>query len=504
MRPSGGSLSLFPQLGEVGAVLAVCAALILFVRAERKATLRIFAVYLAAIVLRAASFMADHLGQHDSAAILVLLARVLVGVVVLNLTVAFLFDLILRSFHMQPPRLARDLVLGIGYIAVVLILFIMYDVDMAGIIATSAVITGVIGFSLQDVLGNVMSGLALQIDRSIVPGDTIRIGEVQGVVRDINWRRVSIESFDGDLYIVPNSKFVHDEVIVAGKRWQGSVQRRRSVTFDVDANHAPARIIELVSAALVPGVPDVASEPKPDVVLAEFEGSACRYAVRYWLTRIDDAEAVDSVIRSRLIFALRRGGITLDPHATDVVLHRGGVAQQIAPSVSDRVEALRGVAMFESLTQQELQQTASRLVYAPFTRGETIIVQGGAVEHLYILTRGTVEVRIAVDGASKGVATIAAPSFFGEMGMLTGELRSATIVAVDEVECWRLDRDAFANVLEARPEIADDVSAALAERLAEHVAAREGLSEEARRLRVESEQRSLVKRIYSFFELEEA
>jgi small-conductance mechanosensitive channel/CRP-like cAMP-binding protein len=503
MSPAEGSLLPLSQLGELGAVLAVCAAIVLFARPERKATLRIFVIYLAAVVFSVAAVVAARLNQAETAKVLVLLQHVLTGAVALNLVVLLLFAVVLRRLHVEPPRLARDLVLGLGYIAVVLYLCTLYDVDVAGIIATSAVVTAVIGFSMQEVLGNVMSGLALQIDRSIVPGDTIRIGDVQGVVRDINWRRVSIESTDGDLHIVPNSKFVQDQVIVAGKRWQGSVAQRRSVFFDVGYTEAPARVIDIVTSALARGVPDVAADPKPDVVMTDIQGSSCRYAVRYWLTKIDDGVGVDSVIRSRVMFALRRGGIMLDPHATDVVLHRG-VEQSLAPPVAERVEALRGVSLFAALTSHEMQEMAEWLVYTPFTRGETIIVQGGSVDHLYILTRGIVEVRLSVDGATKAVTTIAAPSFFGEMGMLTGEKRSASIVALEEVECWRLDRDAFGRVLEARPEIADDVSEALAERLAEHVAAREGLSEEARRLRIDSEQRSLVKRIYSFFSLEEA
>jgi small-conductance mechanosensitive channel/CRP-like cAMP-binding protein len=503
MPTAGESLLPLSQLGELGAVFAVCAAIVLFARPERKATLRIFVIYIAALLFGVAAVVAERLHQGETASVLVLLGNVLTGVVGLNLTVLLLFAVVLRRLHVEPPRLARDLVLGLGYIAVALYLFTLYNVDVAGIIATSAVITAVIGFSMQEVLGNVMSGLALQIDRSIVPGDTIRIGDVQGIVRDINWRRVSIESTDGDLHIVPNSKFVQDQVIVAGKRWQGGVQQRRSVYFDVEYSQPPAGVIDIVTAAVERGVPGVAAEPKPDVVMTDIQGSACRYAVRYWLTRIDDGTAVDSVIRTRLMFALRRGGILLDPHATDVVLHRG-VEQVFQPPVSVRVDALRGVSIFSSLVHDELQEMAEGLVYAPFTRGETVIVQGGAVDHLYILTRGNVEVRLAVDGATKAVAIISAPSFFGEMGMLTGELRTATIVALDEVECWRLDRAAFARVLEARPEIADGVSVALAERLAEHAAAREGLSEEARRLRIDSEQRSLVKRIYSFFDLEEA
>lgn len=501
MQTAGEALLPLSQIVNLGAVLAACAALVIFARRERTATLRIFGLYLAAIVLRIASIIASRLGHPESAEVLILLDRVLVGVVVLNLAVLFFFAVVLRSLHFEPPRLARDLVLALGYIAVSLYLLLIYNVDVAGIIATSAVITAVIGFSLQEVLGNVMSGLALQLDRSIVAGDMVKIGDVQGIVRDINWRRVSIESLDGDLHIVPNSKFVQEQVTVTGKRWNGPVQHRRNVHFEIEMDYAPARVIETITSALAHGVPDVAADPKPDVVMVDIEGNTCKYAVRYWLTRLTDAESVESAIRARVMFALKRGGLALSPKMQDLVLHRPQIADE---SIAERTKALRAVSILSSLTETEMTELAERLVYTPFTRGETIIVQGGAVDHLYILTRGTVEVRIAVEGASKAVTKISAPSFFGEMGMLTGELRTATIVALDDVDCWRLDRGAFAEILEARMQIADDVSAALAERLAEHAAAKEGLSEEAKRLRKQTEQRSLMRRIYSFFDLKEA
>jgi small-conductance mechanosensitive channel/CRP-like cAMP-binding protein len=501
MQTAGEALLPLSQVLNLGAVLAACAAIIIFARRERTAALRIFGLYLAAIVLRIASIVAHGLGYRESAKVLLLLDRVLVGVVLLNLAVLFFFAVVLRPLHFEPPRLARDLMLALGYIAVAFYLLLIYGFDVAGLIATSAVITAVIGFSLQEVLGNVMGGLALQLDRSIVAGDMVRIGDVHGVVRDINWRRVSIESLDGDLHIVPNSKFVQEQVTVTGKRWNGPVQQRRSVFFQIEMDFAPARVIETIANALAHGVPDVAAEPKPDVVMVDIEGNTCKYAVRYWLTRLTDAESVESVIRSRVMFALKRGGLALSPKMSDVVIHRPQSADE---PIAERTKALRAVSILSSLTEAEMTELAERLVLTPFTRGETIIVQGDAVDHLYILTRGTVEVRIAVDGASKAVTKISAPSFFGEMGMLTGELRTATIVALDDVDCWRLDSGAFAEILEARIQIADDVCAALAERLVEHAAAKEGLSEEAKRLRKQTEQRSLVRRIYSFFDLKEA
>ncbi|HKC25849.1 MAG TPA: cyclic nucleotide-binding domain-containing protein, partial [Thermoanaerobaculia bacterium] len=168
-----------------------------------------------------------------------------------------------------------------------------------------------------------------------------------------------------------------------------------------------------------------------------------------------------------------------------------------------RARALQSVSLFATLTDKERATLADRLVRAPFAPGEAIVVQGSEVHHLYILAEGSVEVRVAVEGApARTVARLDAPDFFGEMGMLTGETRKATVVALTEVTCWLLEKEMFQGVLAARPQIADDISRILAARDVELVAVREGLSEEAKALRMAHEHGSLLTRIRDFFALE--
>lgn len=107
---------------------------------------------------------------------------------------------------------------------------------------------------------------------------------------------------------------------------------------------------------------------------------------------------------------------------------------------------------------------------------------------------------MAVPGAApRVVKRLVAPDFFGEMGMLTGEPRQATVVALEPAVCWRLDKETFRSFLEARPEIACEVSRVLAQREVELVSAREGLSDEARRAALAQAQHSLLSRIEKFF-----
>ena len=102
---------------------------------------------------------------------------------------------------------------------------------------------------------------------------------------------------------------------------------------------------------------------------------------------------------------------------------------------------------------------------------------------------------------SERIATLHAGDFFGEMGMMTGEPRSATVIALSDVECYRVDKDAFHNILRSRPEIAEDISEVLARRRVELDAAREDLNEEAKRARMRKHQGDLLQRIRNFFAL---
>ena len=486
MKP--GELALF-AFGEFFAVLLVCFVAALRARPERRRILRAFLIFTAGMLLRGAAVLAAGIAAPAAEQAALVVARILIGVALLDIAFVVLFAVILRPVRLEPPRLARDLSVSFGYIGLALYLCALYQVNVTSIITTSAVLTAVVGFALQDILGNILAGVALQFDRTIVAGDLVEVGGVQGIVREISWRHVIIGSDDGGMFVVPNSDFMKKEMHVRNKR-AAALRQRRDVRFSVSTDYSPSRVVDGLTEALErSAIPNVALEPKCEVLVEGFAWGCVKYAVRYWAVDPDPADETDSDVRTRIFYALRRMQVPV------------WGAKPALPPAESRASAIRNVSIFGSLRDDELQQVAGALDYAPFTRGEHIIHQGGSVNHLYVLTRGAVEVRVTVDGMTRPVTTIAAPSFFGEMGMLTGEPRRASVVASEDVECWRLDRDGFRHILHARPEIADHISHALAERLAENAAAREGLSEEARRLRVAAEQKSLMGRIHSFFDV---
>jgi CRP-like cAMP-binding protein len=166
-----------------------------------------------------------------------------------------------------------------------------------------------------------------------------------------------------------------------------------------------------------------------------------------------------------------------------------------------RIKALRKIALFHSLTEEERQDVAAQLITAPFARGEAITRQDAVANWLYVITEGEAEVLVASSGLTRVVGVLHAGDYFGEMGLMTGEPRTATVVALSDVKCYRLSKETFEAILRRRPEIAEEISATLAHRRADLDAVREKLGDEALRERVSRTQTDLLLRIRQFFAL---
>jgi small-conductance mechanosensitive channel/CRP-like cAMP-binding protein len=420
---------------------------------------------------------------------------------------AILFAAILPRVRLRTPRILQDIVVGLAAVITVLVVAARAGINLSGLIATSAVLTAVIGLALQDTLGNIVSGLALQTDGSIHLDDWIKVGDVTGRVVDIRWRYTAVETRNWETVLFPNSQLVKGQVVILGRRKGQPRQWRRWVWFNVDFRFSPTEVIDAVTEALRSAdIEHVSKEPAPNCVLMDFQESYARYALRYWLTDLAIDDPTDSAVRFRIYFALRRSGLPLSipAHAifmTEQTRKRGDRKQQ--REHDRRVRMLARVDVFSKLSADERSALADALLFAPFTKGEVMTRQGAEAHWLYIIADGEAAVRLAVgDELEQEVARLRAGDFFGERSLLTGEKRSATVVALTDVECWRLDKAAFQELLNRRPEIADEVAEELANREVGLTRVREDLSAEAASRRSMEMKQDLVHKIRRFFRLD--
>jgi small-conductance mechanosensitive channel len=439
-------------------------------------------------------------------------SRLLADLTTINLVALALFDLALPAIRVRPATILTDLAVGASYLVAVVLTFRRSGVDMSSLFAGSAVVTGALVFSAQKSLENVIGGVALQIDNTIRPGDWVQLESGrQGRVKEVRWRSTIIETRDWDTIVVPNASFLSKDLIILGKREGEPVQHRMWVFFNVDFRHSPAEVINVVEEALrAAPIECVATEPPPNCICYDFakdtRDSFGYYAVRYWLTDLLRDDPTNSKVRERVHAALRRAGIPLAVPAQQVWIAQDDDQRRERKQrreLDKRLAALAQVDFLKPLRKEELQTIAEDLVYAPFARGETITKQGAVAHWLYILAEGVAEARVNVDGTEQLVATIRAPGFVGEMGLMTGEPRSATVIAQTDVECYRLNKETFTRIVRERPESAADVSGLLASRRVELLAVKEGLDAAGKQRRVEAEKTRLLSTIRGFFGLDD-
>ncbi|OGS93428.1 MAG: mechanosensitive ion channel protein MscS [Gallionellales bacterium GWA2_59_43] len=487
--------------------IALAFLLLHFHREERKSVLNTLAFFMACLFVQFVSSLIHALQFVAAAAALHEAGLIGAGIAVIRLWGLLVFRIVLPLVRITPPRIAEDIFVIIGYIAWGLVRLRYAGLDLGSIVATSAMITAVVAFAMQDTLGNILGGLALQLDNSIEIGDWIKVDDISGRVVDIRWRSTLVETRNWETVVFPNSQLMKNKFLVLGRRTDQPVQWRRWVWFNVDLKTTPTRVINAVENAVQQAeINNVAKNPAPSCVLMEMDKGCARYALRYWLTDLVVDDPTDGAVRWHIYTALERAGIKLaveeqnvhyikDSEKHEEILHQRELAL--------RVRTLRRVELFAQLTDDELQKLAERLRYAPFAKGNTIARQGTPAQHwLFIIISGEAEVLLeAPNGERRSLNVLSKGDFFGEMSLMTGSPRAATVVAKTDVECYRLDKDAFEGILLARPSIAEEVAHVLVTRRAQLDSALQNLDEETLHREIDHRHNEVLATVRRFFGL---
>jgi small-conductance mechanosensitive channel/CRP-like cAMP-binding protein len=432
-------------------------------------------------------------------------SRMLAMVAAINVAAVFGFSVVMPRMRAKVSKFVEDLILAGAYALGGLAVISASGANLSGILATSAVVTGVVAFSLQDTLGNVIGGMVLHLENSFMPGDWIRVDQYEGVIREVRWRQTTLETLNGDIVVIPNINLMKSPVTVLGRAAGNTTWR--AVPFNVYYDRTPGEVTAVLDAAFREDPPaGVSAVPAPYCGLKEFLPNCMAFEIRYYLTDFTSPAGVDSRVRMKIFYALSRAGIKLSVPNRSIVLSEAveqAVEKGVKREQERRLGALKGVDVFQGLTEAERNILAGRLKPTPFAEGEMLMRQGAVADWLYIVYEGKAEVRVHSEDSDSyhTVKTLGPGDFIGEMGLFTGEPRSATVVAAADTGCYRLDKEGFSGVLKSRPEIADSIAAMLASRRVELAAARERLAGEAAAAGLGLAQKDLLSKIRNFFKL---
>jgi CRP-like cAMP-binding protein len=294
-------------------------------------------------------------------------------------------------------------------------------------------------------------------------GDWIRLGEVEGKIVDVKWRAISVETRNWETVIIPNSMMMQNQFKVLGERLGESVKWRRWIWFNIDFGESPDQVIALAEQAIVAAsIPGVATDPAPNCLLMDIDNSVGRYALRYWLTNLAKDDPTDSMVRQHIYAAINRQQIRLAMPRQHLYLTNKDEAyleQKREDDLRRRTAAISQIDLFRPFTNEQLENLAGQLEYLPYAQSDIIFREGDDEHCLYVIADGTARVHVTDEnGRLQHALSLGSGEFFGEMGLLTGAPRAATVTADTALECYRLGKNDFSKVLEEQDSIIEEMT----------------------------------------------
>ena len=312
------------------------------------------------------------------------------------------------------------------------------------LLTTSAVSAVVIGFALQDTLGNAFAGLAIQSERPFHVGHWIRVGDFEGRVAEVTWRATKLRTKTGNFVILPNNLVAKEAVTNYS---EPSVPTRLEVEVGASYTCPPNQVKAAIRDAMAQ-VPCVLATPAPDVLVMAFADSAVTYRARFWVTDYElDDESRDQV-RAAIYYAFSRHGIEI-PFPIQVQYDLDPPGPDEAAKERQREVLLKEVDLFASLTDEQRRMIALATRMRTFGDGEVIVREGQPGQSMYVVASGKVSVVVEPD--RRTVASIEKGGYFGEMSLLTGDARSATVMAQGDAIVLEIDADLFRKLAVENP-----------------------------------------------------
>jgi small-conductance mechanosensitive channel/CRP-like cAMP-binding protein len=399
------------------------------------------------------------------------------------------------------PKIFGDIVQVAIYFGVAFVTLHEMGAEFGSLLTTSALLTAVVGLSMQETLGNLFAGLAIQAQRPFEIGDWIQIEGAQdssfGKVIEINWRATKIQTYERAEIVFPNALLAKSPIRNHSKPTSVS---RRTIRVQGPYEVPPHRVeAALLEAAM--GCPGVLAEPEPRVWVGDFHDSGIEYKLLYFIDDFDHTPAIDPAVRRRIWYSLQRAGISIPFPVRDVRVRQvseAGAYQAELEQAKRRERMLRSVDFLDVLPEQALGHLAQNSKTRLYAAGEDIIHQGDEGSELFVIRTGDAMVLVEQEGREPvEVARLGPGRVFGEMSLVTGERRSATVRTSSPCEVIVLGQAAFRDVLEQNPDLAHRISEVLARRQAEIDQARSTPEE----LDPETRTGVLLGKIRSFFSL---
>jgi small-conductance mechanosensitive channel/CRP-like cAMP-binding protein len=402
------------------------------------------------------------------------------------------FDAALFSWYTRKqkpfplPDVLRGLILGVIYLLVLfVVLKNIVQVNITPFLATSAILTMVLGLAFQGVLSNILAGMSLHFTKSFSRGDWVGIGPHEGVVVDTNWRETRIQDRQSNIIVLPNNIVASEKITNFS---QPDLKTALILPFKINYKAPAAEVLRtLIEAA--GDCPDVLKAPAPLAFITSYDDIGVSYLLKFWITDFARKNSIVTDVGRLAWYKLRRKNIEIAIALGDQVRDAlaavrekpAGRVEPATPAGESERERTFLDLMYSSflrgrpgekvegliVSEKELRSLASMVDRHAYTKGEVLFRQGDKGTSSYVVAKGKVRGEIVYEeGGKKFLSEFAVGpgGLFGEMSLFTGMPRTATGIVEEESELLEITAEDFAVLLDQIPALAEVIAETVSSR----------------------------------------
>ena len=345
---------------------------------------------------------------------------------------------------------------------------VLFEVPLTGAIATSSVIGLVAGFALKSLISDTFSGIALNLDQGFTINDFIMLvgrpgtTRISGRVTQINWRSTYLLTPENSTLVIPNT-VVSESIVMNFSKPEPASEFELLVTLDFEV--PSERAVRVLNAAVHAAARENEAIWDCKARISELNTTGVTYKIKYMLdpSRLGPGKAKHFIL-GHVERQLKLTGLALAHPKVDNWTRETPEMNHNLGDMLNRLWLLRKIQLFKQFSEGELTGLAERMALRHFAPGARIIDAGVAGQSMFLLGEGLTSVLVKGDDGEVDVATLRPGDFFGEMSLLTGEPRSATIMALTDTVAFEIDKEDLLPLLDANPDAAEILAIAVADR----------------------------------------